>query len=357
MGLNFSSSKSSSTPVDMTPGPFKGLQGPLAQRIMGLLGFSQAPTTAPHTGTTGFNPTGAPTGQPLAYKDAHPGWTDTGRSAGTQNGVAYNWFTGGGMNGDAQGGNGRQMQRFAATPPAGTNTGGGNDNPWTLNAGADGLGGIPKYQGPLTADMSPNETALLSKLMAESNGTAPDSAAEAALKEFIHRGLDGNASVDNPFMQSYIQAAQRPTQQALEESLGRTLPGRFTLAGQQTQPQSSSAFDRAAAIATRGAADAMGDIATKISYQQANDAQTRGLDAAKSLPGVSAQEVDTLIQNLKAQSLPRLIKEQGIDRGMQLFQTRLDALLKTLGITAGVTQPTIANQQDSKSTGFGLSLK
>jgi hypothetical protein len=156
------------------------------------------------------------------------------------------------------------------------------------------------------------------------------------------------------------------------------LPGRFTQAGQLIQPGSSSAFDRAAAIATRGVSNAVGDIATNISYKDLADNQQReaaalgeelqrrftgaqsnadrGLDAAKALPGVNAQQVDTLIKSLQAEALPRLIKDQGIERGMALFKERVDNLLKVLGITAGVTQPTISQTSTGKSSGFSFGL-
>lgn len=335
MSFGGGSSKSSSTPVDMTPAAFKGLQGPLAQRLAGLLGFNTTPAT---TGTLGFNPTGAP-GATSNPRVVAPVVTNS------------NWTSG-----DHQG-----MPRNGQPAPVGTRVGPGISGGTpagigSLNTGPDGLGGVPTYQGPLTAPIGANESEILKLLQTHANGTAPDSTATAGLKEFLRRGLDGNAATDNPFLQSYIQAAQRPTLQGLEETLTRDLPGRFTQAGQFVQPQGSSAFDRAAAIATRGAADANADIATKISYNQVNDAQNRGLDAAKALPGVSSQEVDTLIKNLQAQALPRLVQDQGIERGLGLFQTRLDALLKTLGITAGVTQPTIAQDQHSKSSQFSLGL-
>lgn len=345
MSFGGGSSKSTNTPVDMTPDAFKALQNPLAARLAGLLGFG-ATTTPATTGTRGFNPTGAP-GATQGPQNANGSFGPNGPNRF----VNSNW-----TNGDHQG-----MPR--GLPPIGQPgaTGGTAGTPGGLqiggfNGGPDGLGGIPTYNGPLTAPIGANEQTILDKLMANANGTAPDSDATAGLKEFLRRGLNGNAATDNPFLQSYIEAAQRPTMQGLEETLTRSLPGRFTQNGQFTQPQGSSAFDRAAAIATRGAADASGDIATKISYNQVNDAQNRGLDAAKALPGVNAQEVDTMVKNLQAQALPRLIQENGIERGLALFNTRLDGLLKTLGIAAGVTQPTIANEGKSKSSQFSLGI-
>lgn len=216
---------------------------------------------------------------------------------------------------------------------------------------------------------------------------------------------------ENPFLQAAIEAAQRPVLQGLEETLSRTLPGRFTQAGQFIQPGGSSAFDRAAALATRGVAQELGDISSQMSYaaleaargreagaleaelarrgqfglaeQQAKQAQ---LDRALQVPGmlsdlttaaqqrelmaaqgglteaqrqatgagVQSQEVDTLIKNLQAQALPRLIQDLGIERGMEAFNNQVNALLSTLGITAGVTRPVISQESSGKSSSFSL---
>lgn len=286
-------------------------------------------------------------------------------------------------------------------------------------------------------------------------------------------GAFGGANA-NPFAAAYIDQAQRQTMQNLEETLSRTLPGRFTQAGHIIQPQGSSAFDRAAAIASRGATQEMGDIATRISYQSLADAQAREasalenelgrrgegdariaaakqsqLDRALQIPGleaqignlnaqtgstlagiptqmmdtalryaqtrgqqaetgltgaqtgltgaqtglvnaqtgteqaqtgktqaetglvnaqtgtqnaqtgltqsqIQAQEVDTLVKNLQAQALPRLIQDMGVERGMEAFNNQVNALLSTLGIAAGVTRPVVSQKSDSSSGSVSL---
>jgi uncharacterized membrane protein len=175
--------------------------------------------------------------------------------------------------------------------------------------------------------------------------------------------------------------------QALTETLSRTLPGRFTQGGQFTQPQGSSAFDRAAAIATRGAGDTMGDIATKLSYQTTSDqlarnfqaqqaargaedtalqgqlardqeskegAAGRQIQAAGIAPQVSTAQVQNLTANLQAQALPRLIQEYGIERGMDEFNNRMNSLLSVIGIAGGVTQPTVSSKSESSQAGVSL---
>ena len=163
----------------------------------------------------------------------------------------------------------------------------------------------------------------------------------------------------NPFLEAAITNAQRPTMQGLEETLTRSLPGRFTQGGQFIQPHGSSAFDRAAAIATRGAADASAGIATNMSAQAYG--QERGLQQQAVQLGQT--EVQTLIQNLQAQALPRMIEDMGIERALAEFSGRTNQLLQALQIATGASGLNqIANEQTSTSqqgalTGFLGALK
>lgn len=202
--------------------------------------------------------------------------------------------------------------------------------------------GGPTYTGPLTTPATANENTLLQQLMT-TDPTAPGSPTSTLLNNTLNGTYLTPQS--NPFLQAAITAAQRPTLEGLDQTLTRDLPGRFTQAGQSVQPQGSSAFDTAAAIASRGTANALGDIATNMSYQNYNDERNRQQAA---IP-MSQQQVATTIQNLQAQALPRLIQENGIDRGLQLFQQQSQQLLSILGLTAQVAAPVVANS--STSTG------
>lgn len=106
----------------------------------------------------------------------------------------------------------------------------------------------------------------------------------------------------------------------------------------------SSPFARAAAIATRGVADAIGDIATKIGYQGYSDERGRQDAAIKA----SQEEVQTTINNFAVQGLQRTIQQYGVDKGLEMFQQQMAGILDALKVAAGVTQPTIG--QESQST-------
>lgn len=215
--------------------------------------------------------------------------------------------------------------------------------------------GPPQYGGPLTTPMTGAEGNTLNNLAGQID---PNNARNT----YENDVMGGKYLNSNPFLDAAIKAAQRPTLEGLATTVGRALPGRFTQAGQFTQANNaidnngnvapggggggSSAFDRAAAVATRGAANAVGDIATNMSF--GNYANERG--SQNQIAGLNQQEVQTTIAGLQAQALPRLIQEQGIQRGIQLFQTNIQAVLDTLKTIAGVTAPVIANKSESTSS-------
>lgn len=204
----------------------------------------------------------------------------------------------------------------------------------TYNPNAtNGTGAVP------TAPITSNEQTLLNTMMGQLNDPTRADLLQKTLSGYFLPGQEGS----NPFLQATIEAAQRPTLQGLEETLSRALPGRFTQAGHFTNPQGSSAFDRAAAIATRGASQTLGDIATNIASGAYTSERGNQNEALK----LQSQDVQTTINALQAQALPRLIQQYGIDQGMEQFKTRIQAVLQALQTASG----TLVNVgQSGKST-------
>lgn len=242
-------------------------------------------------------------------------------------------------------GGSNQEQQSTSTPQDMQSAEAKNLRPQFTNALSTLLtNGGPAYSGPLNANITGNETTQLGDLMAN-NG--PGTARSGLLNKTLGGDFLPGGANQNPFLQSAITAAQRPTMQNLTETLERSLPGRFTAAGQMVQPQGSSAFDRAAAIATRGATQAMSDIATNMSSAAYTTERTNQQNA---IP-LSQNEVQTGIQNLQAQALPRMIQELGIERGLAEFQRRTASLLQLLQTIGGVQAPVVANASQSTGTG------
>lgn len=190
----------------------------------------------------------------------------------------------------------------------------------------DPLSGIPQFQGDLTAPVREAEQNILENLQQRVEGPRSQLLRSTMRGEFLPGGEQ-----ENPFLQATIDTAQRRTQQNLQETLGRTLPGRFTAAGHFVQPEGSSAFDRAAALATRGAAQEMGDIATRLAGQAYEAERGRQQEAIQ----LGQQDVETTIRNLQAQALPRLVEDQGIERGLSEFQNRINNVIRALQTASG----------------------
>lgn len=206
--------------------------------------------------------------------------------------------------------------------------------------------GGPQYEGPLNAEMTQGEQDVLGQLRAT---TGPGTQRSQYLGEVLGGRYLPGQDRSNPFLDATIRAAQRPTLEGLQQTLERSLPGRFALAGQTSAPRGSSAFDRAAATASTGAANALSDIATNISFGAYEQERGRQQQAVQ----LDQVEVDATVKNLQAQGLPRLIQELGIERGMQLFQQRTQGILEVLRLLGGVTSPVIAQTQQSTGESTG----
>lgn len=220
-----------------------------------------------------------------------------------------------------------------------------NQNPFTaaltptvLNAATTPA---PQYTGPLSAPASSQETALLGQLPASGSGTATTNYLNNVLSgSYMPGGANGN-----PFINQSIAAVNQPILNNLQNTLTTSLPGQFTAAGQMTGPQGSSAFDRAAALQTTQAAQAMTAADTNIE----NNAYNTGVQQETAAVPLAQQEVQTTIASLQAAALPRLIQQLGIQNGLSAFQSNASTLMQFLSTIGSIAQPIIANTQVSNS--------
>ena len=216
--------------------------------------------------------------------------------------------------------------------------------------GVDPVAGVPtdpNVTGGIgqTAPITTQEQQLL-KLVGD---TAQDPTRANLIQQTLQGQFLPGGAQGNPLIEEAIRVAQRPTLEGLEEVLGRTLPGRFALGGQQTNQGESSAFDRAAAIATRGVSQSLADIATTISFNAQETERARQQGAAT----IGQAEVETGIEALQASALPRLIAELGIERGTEEFDKRIKAILAALQIATGTPLQTVG--QEAEASGSGVS--
>ncbi len=216
-------------------------------------------------------------------------------------------------------------------------------------SGGNPLSGIPSFDpstsSNLAAPIGSNEQSLLDSLMTDQNSGA-SAAANSYLTDVLNGKYLPGSSNSNPFLNAAIQSAQAPTLQGLTNTLGQVLPGQFTQAGQFIQPKGSSAFDRAAALATGQASQALSGIASGMSSQEYENERTLQQGAVP----LAQSQVQTTIANLNAQALPRLIQQQGIQNGLSEYQSRLQTLLGVLGSLSGSPLTAVGNTSNSSST-------
>lgn len=194
--------------------------------------------------------------------------------------------------------------------------------------------GGPSFEGDFTADMTGQEQQLLSQVGSAANfqpsqqtGQAMETLSSTAQGEFL-------SPDSNPFLQQSIEAAQRPLMQQFEDETMPRLRSEFTQAGQRVQPQGSSPFDRASALAQRGLTQELGDISSEMAAQNFQQERGRQQQAAQAVPQLdmqmSQQDLESAIQGMEASALPRMIEQQGIDRGLEEFRRETDAMLSAI---------------------------
>lgn len=198
-----------------------------------------------------------------------------------------------------------------------------------------GLLGGGGFTGPTTAGITGTETDLVNQLGVLAGQPSP---AQTAGTDLLMQTLSGQFldPSSNPFLQSTIQAAQRPLIEQFQDITLPRLTSQFTAAGQQVQPQGSSAFDRAAAIASRGLFNSLSDIATNIgaqNFQAERGRQQEGIETGSRLVG---QDIQNTIQALQGVALPRLIEQFGMDKGLEVFNQRIQTLLQAIQTAQGL---------------------
>lgn len=233
-------------------------------------------------------------------------------------------------------------------------------------------GAIPSYTGPTTAQMGAGETGMLEAINRFVNGTHPNiSQARKSIADLSGTGaftpFAANPSITDPanrltsdilmgrtmtpemndMLRAAINTAQRPLIERFEDDLAGAR-STFTRAGQRVQPNSSSPFELAKAKMTGGLASAMGDVASNISF--ANMAQQMGrqdsllqtvaaalesgknrqLTAATAAVPMERGILDSLVETMRVNALPRMIEQSGIDAGITNFNDQRSTFLNLL---------------------------
>lgn len=222
-------------------------------------------------------------------------------------------------------------------------------------------GGIPLQPGPGSdiTNPTPNMNATLNNLQSTA-GTPGSNPAWAVINDTLSGKYLPGQEGSNPFLAAAIEAAQRPTAAALNDTLSRTLPGTFTAAGQTIggglrSPNAnlkpgSTAFDMAAARAFEGGSKALSDIATNMSFQGYNAERGFQSQAINQALTAGQQDIQALVQNLEAQNVPIALKKYGYEEGVKRANDQINQIIQALSVGAGLARPTVGQQGQSTQT-------
>lgn len=192
--------------------------------------------------------------------------------------------------------------------------------------------GGPQYTEPFAAPLTPGEEEALGWI------TPEPSANVQAAEKYISGVLGGAFQTPerNPILQSYIEAAVRPINEAYNQYdlENRAL---FSRAGHRIQE--SSPFSVAQAIQDRGRMQAIGDVTAKIAYPAYEAEADRMERAAQGAYEADQLRLEQNIKVLEARALPRLIAQYGLDQGYAEFQRRMALLMNILGVAGQITSP------------------
>lgn len=209
-------------------------------------------------------------------------------------------------------------------------------------------GGAQQYEGPFTAPASDAEMNQLSVLnsMARGGGSL-ESLIGSELEKTISGGYADPES--NPYLRSTADAAKRGLTESLDQAdlENRAL---FSRAGHKIQE--SSPFSTAQSLLGRSYANAVGDVETKIYGDNLQQERDRMQMATQMGTEFEQMRFVRGLDNLKAQELPRLIADLGIERGISQYNEFMEDVMEALGLATSAASPTLG--QEGSSTQVGI---
>ena len=140
------------------------------------------------------------------------------------------------------------------------------------------------------------------------------------------------------------------TNQAINDtynSEGLAQKSLFARAG-QVLPESSP-FAQAAADLSKSRLDAIGKNVAGLTSQAYEAERGRQVQAIEQRRSDAQFNLQSQLETLKANALPRLIDEVGFERGFAEFNARINALMAVLGLATQSAAPTIAQDSSSHS--------
>ena len=215
-----------------------------------------------------------------------------------------------------------------------------------LSSGGAGGADVAALAPDLASPVTGTEQGLLDRLL----GYAGTSEAESAALSNLTATLRGDfLDPNNPTLQGYVEAAQRPI---LKQAQQAELSARstFTRAGQNIQ--SSSPYATAYADLQGSLFNALKDSAAQILYPAFQSERENQIAATNLAPQVLASIADRNLKILEAEGLPRLVSQQGITNALTEIDSRRDALAQALASAAGLAAPVTGTRSHAASGGI-----
>ena len=257
---------------------------------------------------------------------------------------------------------------------------------------------------PYVAQMGPGETYGLGQVQNQAYGAPLDQPSTELLGNTIGGQYLGPQGVDqaiaganlgetiggkylspesNPYLQSTLDSALRRSNESLMDQFDQIRQadqGAFARAGHHLN--ASSPFASARAEAATGAQRALGnatsDITSQIlggNYQAERGRQLAAQGQYAGLQGQqygqeramqmgatdqATQQAQARLMNamrgMEAAGLPRMIKDVGIERGLQDFQRRMGAMQGALNLGGQLASPTLGSTSKSKGKSSGIQM-
>ncbi len=154
----------------------------------------------------------------------------------------------------------------------------------------------------------------------------------------------------NPFLQATINTAQQPLIDQFSRQIVPQLLARFTAAGQNVNGAGSSAFANAANNSANDYEHNLGAIASDIAGKNYTAERGNQMTATNQANTLSNDSMTRLNSALQAASLPQMVQDLGIQRGLAEYNTRMTNVLQAIQLALNGTQPAMAGSSKSSGT-------
>ena len=217
-----------------------------------------------------------------------------------------------------------------------------------IQAAAQGRGPtVDAYKGQLVAGMEPGEQSALESVAALGAGSASDRQGERYLRSSIAgQELD---FYNDPAFQEMLDFAGRRFVSGFnaEEEANKAL---FARAGHQLP--NSSPFAEAQGRISDAKAQGLADLSAQLIGTQFADAKQRQFESVGQLSNLETDRLARARETLEAESLPRLIKDMGLERGREEYARRQELIMKALGLQLEAASPHLASTSKQSSGGI-----